>query len=204
MIKSPGASSSSFLSAILVSGLTGIHKEIVGAERWAHSVAVVEVRIVATYEFSEAELQALRELLDHAFEGGFTDDDWDHTVGGLHVLAVENGIVSHAAVVERLLLAAHRPLRTGYVEGVATALEHRGRGHSSTVMREIGKLIRESYELGGSPRASRISIPGSVGRCGGARPTRVRREGPSGRPMKTAPSWCYARRPRSNSKRRFP
>ena len=104
---------------------------------------------MATHEFSKADLHALRELLDEAFEGGFTDDDWDHTVGGLHVLAVENGIVSHAAVVERLLTAADRPLRTGYVEGVATAPAHQGRGHASTVMREICKLIRENYELGG-------------------------------------------------------
>ncbi|HZJ50924.1 MAG TPA: GNAT family N-acetyltransferase [Actinomycetota bacterium] len=104
---------------------------------------------MATHEFSKADLHALRELLDEAFEGGFTDDDWDHTVGGLHVLAVENGIVSHAAVVERLLTAADRPLRAGYVEGVATALEHRGRGHSSTVMREIGQLIQAHFELGG-------------------------------------------------------
>jgi len=111
---------------------------------------VVDVRIVATHKFSEAELHALRDLLDETFEGSFTDDDWDHTVGGLHVLAVEDGgIVSHAAVVERLLTAEERPLRTGYVEGVATALEHRGRGHASTVMRAIGKLIRGSYELGG-------------------------------------------------------
>jgi len=111
---------------------------------------VVDIRILASHEFSEAGLQTLRELLDESFEDGFREDDWDHTVGGLHVLAVEDGgIVSHAAVVERLLTAEERPLRTGYVEGVATPLEHRGKGHASTVMREIGELIRGSYELGG-------------------------------------------------------
>lgn len=111
---------------------------------------MVDIRILATHEFSEAGLQTLRELLDESFEDGFREDDWDHTVGGLHVLAVEDGgVVSHAAVVERLLTAEERPLRTGYVEGVATPLEHRGKGHASTVMREIGELIRGSYELGG-------------------------------------------------------
>jgi len=109
---------------------------------------VVDVRILATDQLSEPEWYALRELLDEAFEGGFSDDDWDHTVGGLHVLAVGGGIVSHAAVVERLLMAGDRPLRTGYVEGVATALEHRRTGHASTVMREIGRLIRAHFELG--------------------------------------------------------
>jgi aminoglycoside 2'-N-acetyltransferase I len=110
----------------------------------------VDVRIVATDAPSDAELQAIRELLDAAFDGGFADEDWEHTVGGHHVLAVKDGrIVSHAAVVERLLMAADRPLRTGYVEGVATALELRGRGDASTVMNEIDTFIRGNYELGG-------------------------------------------------------
>ncbi|MDQ5875171.1 MAG: GNAT family N-acetyltransferase [Actinomycetota bacterium] len=166
---------------------------------------MVDVRIVATHEFSEAEFYALRELLDEAFEGGFTDDDWDHTVGGLHVLAVEDGgIISHAAVVERLLMAADRPLRTGYVEGVATALEHRGRGHASTVMRAIGKLIRGSYELGGLS----TGLPDFYARLGWelwrGRPMRARRGGRSGRLRMTAASWFCELGPRSSLKRRFP
>jgi aminoglycoside 2'-N-acetyltransferase I len=109
-----------------------------------------DIRIAATDELSAAELQALRNLLDDAFQGGFTSDDWDHTVGGLHVLASdEHCIVAHAAVVERLLMAADRPLRSGYVEGVATSPEHRGRGHASTIMRESGRLIHAHFELGG-------------------------------------------------------
>src|SRR5919106_4550970 len=80
------------------------------------------------------------------FKDGFTDDDWDHTVGGVNVLAVDNGIVAHAAVDERLLMAADRALRTGYVEGVATAANHRRRGYASIVMRQVGGIIRKSYE----------------------------------------------------------
>jgi aminoglycoside 2'-N-acetyltransferase I len=109
---------------------------------------VGEVRIVPTHQLSRIECRALRGLLDEAFEGGFTDDDWDHTVGGLHVLVVDDGIVSHAAVVERLMMAAGRALRTGYIEGVATATNHRGRGHASRVMHEVGKILRKDYELG--------------------------------------------------------
>jgi aminoglycoside 2'-N-acetyltransferase I len=109
---------------------------------------VVEVRIVPTYQLSRTELRTLRALLEESYEDGFTDDDWDHTVGGLHVFVVHNDIVSHAAVVERVLVATDRAFRTGYVEGVATATHHRGRGHASRVMREVGKLIRNDYELG--------------------------------------------------------
>jgi aminoglycoside 2'-N-acetyltransferase I len=109
---------------------------------------VIEVRAVPTHQLSPNELGALRALLEEAFEDGFTDDDWDHTVGGLHMLAVEDGIVAHAAVVERLLMVSDISVRTGYVEGVATATTHRGRGHASTVMRAAAAIIRENYELG--------------------------------------------------------
>ena len=110
---------------------------------------MTDVRIVPTHELSSAELRALRGLLDEAFDGGFTDDDWDHTVGGLHVVVLDGAIVSHGSVVERLLVAGDRPLRTGYVEGVATATGHRNRGHAQTVMRAVGGIIRSHHELGG-------------------------------------------------------
>lgn len=105
--------------------------------------------MVPTDQLSRTELRSLRGLLDEAFEGGFTEDDWDHTVGGIHVLAVDDRIVSHAAVVDRVLEAGEVSLRTGYVEGVATAPQYRGRGHASSVMRAVGKIIQEKYELGG-------------------------------------------------------
>ena len=110
------------------------------------------VRVVPTANLSQAELQALRRLLEAAFhdavEGGLTDEDWDHTLGGVHVIAADDGIVSHAAVVPRVLEAAGQTLRTGYVEGVATAAPFRGRGHASAVMREAARIVREKYELG--------------------------------------------------------
>jgi aminoglycoside 2'-N-acetyltransferase I len=110
------------------------------------------VRIVPTADLSQVELEALRRLLEDAFcdavEGGLTDEDWDHTLGGVHVLCDEDGIVSHAAVVPRVLEADGRTLRTGYVEGVATAAPFRGLGYASSVMREAARIVCGSYELG--------------------------------------------------------
>jgi aminoglycoside 2'-N-acetyltransferase I len=79
-----------------------------------------------------------------------TEDDWQHTIGGTHVLAEQDGrIVAHAAVVERTLYVAGRPLATGYVEGVATAPQRQGSGLGTAVMEEVGAIIRAGYELGG-------------------------------------------------------
>lgn len=82
-------------------------------------------------------------------EGRFTDDDWDHASGGIHfVLDLGGEIVTHASVVERELHVDRRPLRTGYVEAVATAPDREGAGHGSLVMADVTSYIRDRFELG--------------------------------------------------------
>ena len=57
-------------------------------------------------------------------------------------------IVTHASVVERELHVDGRPLRTGYVEAVATARGRQGAGFGSRVMADVGSYIKERFELG--------------------------------------------------------
>jgi len=100
-----------------------------------------------------AEVAAIQAMLDAAFwddeDERFTEDDWQHALGGVHVVLDEGGeIVSHASVVERELHVAGRPVRTGYVEAVGTAPARQGQGHGTTVMREIGEIIEAGFELG--------------------------------------------------------
>lgn len=88
-------------------------------------------------------------MLDEAFEGEFSDEDWGHTVGGWHVVAAEGTtVVSHAAVVPRVLQVAGHPLRTGYVEGVATLPGRQREGLGSLVLEEGTRLVRRRFELG--------------------------------------------------------
>ena len=94
-------------------------------------------------------LEAFRALLDSAFEGDFTDEDWAHTTGGVHVWLSGSGeVISHASIVERRLECSGQRLRVGYVEAVATAVAHRRQGHGASIMRHLGELIRERYVLG--------------------------------------------------------
>ena len=90
--------------------------------------------------------------MDAAFgtgEEAFADDDWAHALGGQHFVLDEDGeILSHASVVERVLEIGGRPLRTGYVEAVATDPGAQGRGHGSAVMAAATEHIRATQELG--------------------------------------------------------
>ncbi len=111
------------------------------------------IRRLATHELTPDEVQVIRELLVDAFgtdeDERFEQDDWQHAVGGLHfVLEVAGSILAHAAVVERELHVDGRPLRTGYVEAVATARGQQGKGWGTRVMREVGSHIRDVFEMG--------------------------------------------------------
>ena len=79
----------------------------------------------------------------------FEQDDWDHAVGGIHfVLDINGEIVAHASVVERELHVDGRPLRTGYVEAVATSVDRQGVGLGSLVMTDVTSYISDRFELG--------------------------------------------------------
>lgn len=85
----------------------------------------VEVRHTA--ELDGGTRRAVRALLRDAFDGDFSDDDWEHALGGVHALArADDRVVGHAAVVQRRLLHGGRALRAGYVEAVAVAADARG------------------------------------------------------------------------------
>ena len=105
--------------------------------------------MLATGDVPEALLAEIRLLVDAAFAGRFSDDDWAHGLGGRHGIVTEHGSpVAHASVVPRVLEVAGRPLRVGYVEAVATAPDRQGAGLGSRAMAAIGALVREEYEMG--------------------------------------------------------
>lgn len=111
------------------------------------------IRTFATAAMTPAEARAIRSLMDRAFaddeDGAFEDADWEHALGGIHVVAEEDErILAHASVVPRVLIAGGTQLRTGYVEAVATEPDRQGEGHGTAVMRVVGEHIASTYELG--------------------------------------------------------
>jgi aminoglycoside 2'-N-acetyltransferase I len=110
------------------------------------------LRRLPTSQLSSSEIAAIRDLLWTAFppgEDGFTEGDWEHALGGIHVvLDLDGVVVAHASVVERELHVGDRPTRTGYVEAVAVDPARQGSGLGTRVMREIDAEIVERFELG--------------------------------------------------------
>lgn len=90
---------------------------------------------------------AVRALLLEAFKDTFSEEDWQHCLGGWHVLLHDAGVlVAHGAVVPRELHVGGSPLRAGYVEGVAAV--PRGRGFGTSVMAGASAIVRREFDVG--------------------------------------------------------
>ena len=110
------------------------------------------VRRLATDELTNHQVMELRELFRAAYDDPseeFTDEDWNHAVGGAHfIIEADGAIVAHASVGERELHAGDHRLATGYVEAVATSPLHQRRGLGSALMDEVNAHIDRTFQLG--------------------------------------------------------
>ncbi|MEV0324181.1 GNAT family N-acetyltransferase [Streptomyces sp. NPDC050659] len=108
------------------------------------------LRTAHTSALTAAELRAARALLDEAFDGDFSDQDWDHGLGGVHAL-VHDGtgtLLAHGSVVQRRILHNGRSLRVGYVEAVAVRPDLQRRGLGGQVMGALEQVIDGAYAFG--------------------------------------------------------
>ena len=119
---------------------------------------MTSVRTAHTAQLDAGTLAEARSLLYTVFDD-MAEDDWEHSLGGIHALAYDGGdLVGHAAVVQRRLLHGGRALRAGYVEGVGVRAGHRRRGHASAMMEALEDVIRNAYDLGALGATDEASV----------------------------------------------
>ena len=134
------------------------------------------LRTAHTFQLAADELAEIRALLGAAFMDDFSDDDWDHGLGGVHALLRdgEGTLVAHGSVVQRRLLHAGRSYRIGYVEAVAVRAGRRRQGLGSLIMAALEGVIDGAYRAGALPPRTtvRCSTPRAAGGAGraGSRP----------------------------------
>ncbi|MFF8954410.1 GNAT family N-acetyltransferase [Streptomyces sp. NPDC014894] len=116
------------------------------------------IRTLHTSQLTPADLAAIRSLLHDAFDGDFGEEDWDHTLGGMHVLLheSENGsanesgdaLVAHGSVIMRRVTHGGRSYRIGYVEALAVRADRRRQGLGGRAMDALEQIIVRSYAFG--------------------------------------------------------
>ena len=112
-------------------------------------IADLKMEVFPANSLTPATLQEIRYLCNAAY-GEKLDALFDAYVADLHILAsLRNQLVGHAMIVTRWLQAGEgAPLRTAYVEMVATAHRHRSRGIGTAIMRKVAQVAaRERYDV---------------------------------------------------------
>ncbi|OBB46042.1 MULTISPECIES: GNAT family N-acetyltransferase [unclassified Mycobacterium] len=112
-------------------------------------VRIHSARLIHTSDLDPETREDAKRMVIDAFEGEFTEVDWEHSLGGMHAMIFDHGaLIAHAAVVQRRLLYRNTALRCGYVEAVAVREDWRGQGLARAVMDAAEQVIRGAYQLG--------------------------------------------------------
>nr|WP_314265118.1 GNAT family N-acetyltransferase [uncultured Moellerella sp.] len=102
-----------------------------------------------TSQLSSVEKEQIYQLLFQVFEQGFSREDFDHTLGGIHILAYDNHqLIGHVAIVQRSVIVDCSPFRIGYLEGLGVAEAYRRQGIGRKLMELSSEIIANSYDFG--------------------------------------------------------
>ncbi|MFN8441772.1 MAG: GNAT family N-acetyltransferase [Caldilineaceae bacterium] len=109
----------------------------------------LQIQVIPRDQLSLIQKEEIRQLCTRVYEEDFSDF-WGTFADSTHVLGyVGDQLVSHAAWVLRWLQPeGYSPLRTAYVEAVATDVEHQRHGYATLTMQHLQAEIVD-YELGG-------------------------------------------------------
>lgn len=96
---------------------------------------------------SDTEL-SIRALLDLAYEGDFSSEDWEHTFGGKYFIGyLGDTIIAHGSVVPRNMFIDGEAMTVGYVEAIAVLPSHWRQGFGTQLMQQITKFCQDTYGL---------------------------------------------------------
>jgi aminoglycoside 2'-N-acetyltransferase I len=102
---------------------------------------------LASEDLSNGVRRDLRTMLWSAFDD-FSEDDWEHGLGGVHIVAFEEARpIGHASVISRTLHVGDTVLAGGYLEAVAVDAEFRGHGIGADVVRAARKVIEDRFPM---------------------------------------------------------
>jgi len=117
-----------------------------------------------THELDPTLLEAVRRFLVEVFDDEFSEQDWEHSLGGIHVIAFDgDDVVGHASVVQRQMIVGGRTLRIGYVEGVGVRADRQRAGIGGQMMSVLEGIIERAFDFG-ALSASDAAVPMYAGR----------------------------------------
>lgn len=94
------------------------------------------------------EISTIRSLLVDAFEGDFSESDWEHTCSGVRFLGLaDDKIISHGAIITRRMWINQTEYHVGYLEGIAVRPDLWRRGFGSKLIMEMTQYCEANFPI---------------------------------------------------------
>ena len=91
---------------------------------------------------------SIRSLLELAYDGDFSAEDWEHTLGGQYFVGfLDETIIDHGSVISRSMYINEKALTVGYVEAIAVLPSYWRQGFGTQLMKQITQFCYNNYEL---------------------------------------------------------
>lgn len=93
-------------------------------------------------------VEQIQALLDQAYEGDFSAEDWDYTFGGNRFLGyLGTEIVAHGVIVPRRIWLNDIEQQVGYVEAIAVLPKYQRQGFGTALLTEITEFAQAEYSV---------------------------------------------------------
>ena len=105
------------------------------------------MRIQATRGDIASDLAAeIRTLLDLAYVGDFSAEDWDHSLGGSRFLGyLDAELIAHGVIVPRRIWLNDIEFQVGYLEAIAVLPKYQRQGYGTALLTELTKFAKANY-----------------------------------------------------------
>ncbi len=126
----------------------GMYRRLIPAQP-VDNIQLIGYQTKHTSQLSSVEKEQIYQLLFQVFKQGFSREDFDHTLGGMHILAYDNHqLIGHVAIVQRSVIVDCSPFRIGYLEGLGVAEAYRRQGIGRKLMEQSSEIIVNSHDFG--------------------------------------------------------
>ena len=109
---------------------------------------MLQIAQITDVDLNQSIEAELLELMNDAFEGDLSEEDWQHTYGGIRFMGYLNDeLIGHGAVILRSMKVDGDEIKVGYVEAIAIDPRHWRQGYGSRLISEITLYCRSKFSF---------------------------------------------------------
>jgi aminoglycoside 2'-N-acetyltransferase I len=92
--------------------------------------------------------EKIKSMLHRAYEGDFSEEDWEHTLGGVRYLGwIGDELIANGSICSRTIWLNDIETHVGYIEAIAVEPKFWSKGYGTQLMQSISKDALSAYSV---------------------------------------------------------